>query len=64
LLKAVAYPNSILTDASGSDELGLMKDVDPDQAWGISAGVKAGATIDTIESLSTLIWSELAPDSS
>jgi beta-lactamase family protein len=45
LLKAVAYPNSVLTNASRSYELSLMKDVDPDQAWGISAGVSPRATV-------------------
>ena len=45
LLKKVAYPNSLLTDASRNYELGLMTNVDPDQAWGVSSGVGAGATI-------------------
>ena len=45
LLKKVAYPNSLLTDASRNYELDLMTNVDPDQAWGVSSGVGAGATI-------------------
>jgi hypothetical protein len=45
LLKKVAYPNTLLTDASRSYELDLMTNVDPAQAWGVSSGVGAGATI-------------------
>ena len=45
LLKKVAYPNTLLTDASRKYELGLMTNVDPSQAWGISAGVPAGVTV-------------------
>ena len=45
LLKTVAYPNSVLTDASRSYELGLMTNVDPTQAWGVSAGVPSGVTV-------------------
>lgn len=45
LLKKVAYPNSLLTDASRSYELGLMTNVDPTQAWGISAGVPTDVTV-------------------
>jgi hypothetical protein len=45
LLKAVAYPNSLLTDASRAYELDLMTHVDPSQTWGVSSGVAAGATV-------------------
>jgi hypothetical protein len=45
LLKAVAFPNGLLTDDSRQYELGLMTHVDPDQAWGISNGVAPGATV-------------------
>jgi Beta-lactamase enzyme family len=106
LLKKVAYPNSLLTDASRNYELDLMTHVDPNQTWGVSSGVVPGATvaikngwlpldaggwqinsigwidgdgrdylvavlsngnategqgIDSIESLSDLIWNALAP---
>jgi Beta-lactamase enzyme family len=106
LLKVVAFPNNVLTDASRAYELGLMSNVDADQSWGVSAGVAPGSTIaikngwlpldsggwqinsigyingdgrnyviavlssgnateaqgiDTIESLSTAVWQELAP---
>jgi beta-lactamase class A len=107
LLRALAYPNDILTAASRSYELELMSDVEPSQAWGVSAGVPDGVAvalkngwlplaggwqvnsvgyvhgdgrdyviavltdgnatesqgIDTIESLSSLVWSALAPGS-
>jgi hypothetical protein len=45
LLRAVAYPNAVLTPASQAYELGLMEHVDADQSWGVSAGVTAGATV-------------------
>jgi hypothetical protein len=45
LLKTVAYPNELLSDASRQYELGLMTDVDPDQTWGVSGGVPAGVTV-------------------
>jgi Beta-lactamase enzyme family len=106
LLKKVAYPNALLTDASRDYELDLMTHVDPSQTWGVSSGVVPGATvaikngwlpldaggwqinsigwidgdgrdylvavlsngnateaqgIDSIESLSDLIWNALAP---
>jgi beta-lactamase class A len=107
LLRSLAYPNDILTAASRSYELQLMSDVDPSQAWGVSAGVPDGVSvalkngwlplaggwqvnsvgyihgdgrdyviavltdgnvtesqgIDTIENLSSLVWSALAPGS-
>jgi len=45
MVKTVAYPNSVLTNASRSYELGLMTNVDPTQAWGISYGVSSAATV-------------------
>jgi hypothetical protein len=45
MVKTVAYPNSVLTAASRTYELGLMTNVDPTQAWGISYGVGTGATV-------------------
>jgi beta-lactamase class A len=45
LLRDVAYPNGVLTDASRTYELSLMTNVDPSQTWGISAGVESGATV-------------------
>jgi hypothetical protein len=45
LLRQVAYPNDILTPASRSFELNLMAHVQPDQAWGVTAGVAANATV-------------------
>ena len=45
LLRTVAYPNDVLTPASQSYELGLMSHVEADQAWGVSAGPGANATV-------------------
>jgi beta-lactamase class A len=45
LVRTVAYPNAILTPASQAYELNLMEHVDPDQTWGVSAGVPAGSTM-------------------
>jgi beta-lactamase class A len=45
LVRTLAYPNSILSPASQSYALNLMTHVDPDQAWGVSAGVAPGATV-------------------
>jgi hypothetical protein len=45
LVRQVAYPNDILTPASRSFELNLMAHVLPDQAWGVTAGVAANATV-------------------
>jgi hypothetical protein len=45
LVRTIAYPNSVLTAASRSYELGLMTNVDPTQAWGISYGVSSAATV-------------------
>jgi hypothetical protein len=45
LLRHVAYPNTVLRDASRQYELSLMAHVEADQAWGVSAGVAAPATV-------------------
>ena len=45
LLRTLAYPNSVLTPASRAYELNLMEQVEPGQAWGVSAGVAAGSTV-------------------
>jgi hypothetical protein len=45
LVRQVAYPNDILAPASRSFELNLMAHVQPDQAWGVTAGVAANATV-------------------
>ena len=45
LLKAVAFPNGLLSPASRQYQLGLMTGVDPTQAWGVSAGVPPGVTV-------------------
>jgi len=45
VVRTVAYPNAILTPASQAYELNLMEHVDPDQTWGVSAGVPAGSTM-------------------
>lgn len=45
LLAHLALPNAQLTSASRDYELGLMRRVAPSQAWGVSAGVLAPATV-------------------
>lgn len=45
LVEKIAFANPLLTDASRSYALSLMTDVDPNQAWGVSAGVPAGVTV-------------------
>jgi hypothetical protein len=45
LLKHLVLPNHLLNDASRAYELGLMRHIDPAQAWGVSAGVLAPATV-------------------
>jgi beta-lactamase class A len=45
LLKSIAYVNDLLSSTSRAYELGLMTDVDPDQAWGVSEGVPPGVTV-------------------
>ena len=46
LLDALVADHRVLTAASGAYELDLMGSVEPDQAWGVSAGVGVGATVD------------------
>jgi hypothetical protein len=45
LMRDLVLPNRVLTDASRAFVLNLMEHVIPQQAWGISAGVAAGATV-------------------
>jgi hypothetical protein len=45
LLQDVALPNRVLATAQRSYELSLMHDVDPAQAWGVSAGVLPPASV-------------------
>jgi hypothetical protein len=45
LLQHIVSPNDVLSDASREYELGLMGDVESDQAWGVSGGVLAPATV-------------------
>ena len=45
LLRHLALPNSVLSDASRAYELGLMDRVTPSQAWGVSAGTAVGTTV-------------------
>jgi beta-lactamase class A len=45
LVKLIAYPNHALSPASRRYALGLLTHVDPAQAWGVSAGVPAGAHV-------------------
>ncbi|HMK62803.1 MAG TPA: serine hydrolase [Acidimicrobiales bacterium] len=45
LLERIAYPNAVLNDASRAYAMSLMTNVDPAQAWGVSAGVPAGVTV-------------------
>jgi hypothetical protein len=44
LLRQVAYPG-VLTTASRDYELGLMSNVESDQAWGVSSGVAPNVTV-------------------
>ena len=45
LLQHLFLPNALLSDASRAYMLSLMSDVESDQAWGVSAGVLAPATV-------------------
>ena len=45
LLQHIALPNAVLSDASRLDELDLMRNVESDQAWGVSGGVLAPAKV-------------------
>ncbi len=45
LLEHIALHNDVLSDASRNYELGLMHGVESDQAWGVSGGVLAPASV-------------------
>ena len=45
LMRAVAYPNSVLSAASRAYILGLMGNVSPSQHWGVSAGAGRGQNV-------------------
>jgi hypothetical protein len=45
LLRDVFLPNAVLRGSSRTYMIGLMSDVESDQAWGVSAGVLAPATV-------------------
>jgi hypothetical protein len=45
LLRAIVLPNAVLDPTSQSYELGLMESVEPNEAWGVSAGVPQGVTL-------------------
>jgi beta-lactamase class A len=45
LVRTVAYPNAVLSDASRAYVESLMRSVTPSQKWGVSAGLAAGTTV-------------------
>jgi hypothetical protein len=45
LVKRFVYPNKVLTGASRSQGLALMKSVEAGQNWGVSFGVQPGTTV-------------------
>jgi hypothetical protein len=45
LLRQVAYAGGVLSTASRDYELGLMSNVESDQAWGVSSGVAPNVTV-------------------
>ena len=45
LLDHLVQSSSVLSDTARAYELGLMEDVTPDQAWGVSAGTAPGTTV-------------------
>jgi beta-lactamase class A len=45
LVRTVAYPNAVLSNASRAYEESLMRSVTPSQKWGVSGGVPASATV-------------------
>ena len=45
LLRELVQPSSLLEQSAQSYELGLMENVESDQAWGVSAGAPAGVTV-------------------
>jgi beta-lactamase class A len=45
LVRTVAYPNTVLSDASRGYEESLMRAVTPSQRWGVTGGVPSSATV-------------------
>jgi hypothetical protein len=45
LVSKFAYPNSVLSRASRRYGLSLMENIEPDQDWGVSAGLPDGTTV-------------------
>ncbi|MGZ4666571.1 MAG: serine hydrolase [Frankiaceae bacterium] len=45
LMRALAYPNAVLSDASRAYALGLMSHVTPTQRWGVSAAAQPGEQV-------------------
>lgn len=45
LVRTIAYPNPVLTDAGRSYEESLMRTVTPSQRWGVTGGVPSSATV-------------------
>jgi beta-lactamase class A len=45
LIKRFAFPNSILTTSDRHLGLGLMENIEADQAWGVTGGVPGGVTV-------------------
>ena len=45
LMRALAYPNAVLSDASRAYALGLMTHVTPTQRWGVSAAAQPGEQV-------------------
>lgn len=46
IMKAFAYPNAVLIDASRAQAEGLLEQVEDGQRWGASAGVPKGVDVD------------------
>lgn len=46
IMKAYAYPNPVLTDASRAEAESLLENVEDAQHWGVSGGVPAGVDVD------------------
>jgi hypothetical protein len=45
LIRAFAYPNSVLNDTNRNYGIGLMTHVEADQDWGVAGGVAPGTTL-------------------
>jgi len=45
LLRELVQPSSLLEQSAQSYELGLMENVESDQAWGVNSGAPAGVTV-------------------